>query len=252
MLETIRRGATVHKCCHVSIDDVFSCFNNIIDNANKWSTIFNDPFLGYLQKLHKKYGCCFTLYAYKQRGGVDISLMPQIYRTEFQTNSTWLKIGFHGIQPVQTAPRDLSVEIFKTNYYAFKSSVIDFAGVESLASVLRLDFFYATQEIVRFLRNEGVTVLLAADDERISYGLPAAENELLLKHHYLEYNGMNYLSTNVRIEKIIVPPISLFNNIYENPLVVFTHEWILGRVNRWKLEWLLWLLKKLHYKQICQ
>ena len=89
---------------------------------------------------------------------------------------------------------------------------------------IRLHFFHATQEEVDYLYSKGITTLLAADDERISYSLSEQENSELLHEEYFQKNGMTYISTDHRCERDNAI-LGLIRNARDEEVVIFTHEW---------------------------
>lgn len=95
------------------------------------------------------------------------------------------------------------------------------------SKTLRLHYFYASQEMVDFLKTKGVTTLLAADDsQRISYSLSSKRNRQLIAQDELSVDGMDYLRTDIRVERDCVS-YQLFKHCFDKELVVFTHEWAL-------------------------
>lgn len=238
------------KFCHLSIDDVTKCFRYLSNHSNEVHTIFDEPFLGYLRYLHQRYHCRFTLYAYLQDGDFNLKDVPNKWKEEFVENSEWLKIGYHSVsrKPVGGG----NIDSFETDYTKFEKAVKKFAGDIVLAKYLRLDFFQAEQEWIDFLRERGIKVLLSADDKRISYSLPEQENHILIEEGAINYHGMHYLRSDIRIERKSGMSRILQKSRNALPLVIFTHEWALGRKNRMILELFLMLLKKMKYKYICE
>ena len=54
-----------YKKCHLSIDDVSSCLINLSTKSDSYKSLFEEPFFGFLLKLHNSYRASFTLYAYE-------------------------------------------------------------------------------------------------------------------------------------------------------------------------------------------
>ncbi len=53
-----------NKVVHISIDDVEAIFD-LINNQDTYSSLFDQPFMGYLKELHDRYGAYFALYTYR-------------------------------------------------------------------------------------------------------------------------------------------------------------------------------------------
>lgn len=82
-----------------------------------------------------------------------------------------------------------------------------------------------------FLKENGVEVLLSADDDRISYSLPKLVNDRLIREEHTLYNGIVYERTDIRIEHTIFPIVDLIENRNDETIVLFTHEWALEEKN---------------------
>ena len=232
---------------HVSIDDVTTSFQNLTKDSMKYDCLFEEPFFSYLKELHDKYGSSFTCYAYEQDSSFNINQMPVKFAKEFESNSDWLKIGFHGVKPSIHTPNNISYSEFTKSFSRFNKELDRFASIKKKPSILRLDFFYATTGEVDFLVNNGVKVLLSADDDRRSYYLPINRNRQLIKDNSVNYKNLKYLRTNIRIENIDIPYINLLRNRRRDTLVIFTHEWKLNKINRYKLNRTLSILKDQNY-----
>ena len=106
------------------------------------------------------------------------------------------------------------------------------------SEILRLHYYYATKNEVRLLKDKGITTLLSADDDRISYSLSPHYNKKLIIQGSLKHDGINYKSTDVRVERDNLF-FKLWTHRNDEELVVFTHEWAL---NSSKLNWIKFLI----------
>jgi hypothetical protein len=79
----------INKTIHLSFDDTSLCLKSLVINTPK--SIFDEPFLGYLKKLHNKFGAKFSLYITEEIEGYYVSDVPSIYKDEFQENSSWIR-----------------------------------------------------------------------------------------------------------------------------------------------------------------
>lgn len=237
---------------HVSVDDVTKSFQNLTKDSMQYNSLFEEPFFSYLKELHDKYGSSFTCYAYEQDSSFNINQMPLKFSKEFESNSDWLKIGFHGVRPSTHTPTNISYIEFTNSFTRFNKELHRFASAKNKASILRLDFFYATTGEVDFLVHNGVKVLLSADDDRRSYFLPFNKNRQLIDDNSISYKNLKYLRTNIRIENTDIPYINLLRNRRRDTLVIFTHEWKLNKINRYKLNRTLSILKDQNYKFIAE
>ena len=119
------------------------------------------------------------------------------------------------------------------------------------SKTLRLHYYYANKNEVKFLKDKGIETLLSADDDRISYSLPFHYNQRLINRGSLKYDGMNYERTDVRVEKDDLL-LKLWTHRNDDELVVFTHEWALNtsKCNWMKFLTLVTILKLLNCKFI--
>ena len=140
---------------HLSFDDVEFCLKDISNN-DKYSSLYEQNFFAYIKRLHDRYGVCITLYTYADGlEGWRIEQMTGRFKQEFMAASDWLKIGFHASSPQITKDSIKSFNKFANDYNRVKKSIYYFAGKKSLATILRLHYFFATAEEVEFLRAGG-------------------------------------------------------------------------------------------------
>lgn len=224
---------------NISIDDVELSMKDLYENP-KYKSLFEQPFFRYLKDCHEKYNCTFTLYLYANMGGQ----YSNKFKKEFLENKDWLQFGFHAVKPVFDKAETSNIIIFSEAYEHLDSCIEIFAGPEMKASALRLHYYYATPKEISFLHKKGINRLLAADDDRISYSLPKRLNDSLRKANTMSFNGMNYRRTNLRMEKMLFPPVEL-RNLPNDTIVFFTHECQLnGKRGKLKLDYCLWFFNK--------
>lgn len=224
---TITMGGTFiaysGKKVHFSFDDVSICMKELTNDSTKYKSIFDNPFLGELKELHNSTGAKFTLYIYEQDRDYTISDFPDRFAEEFNKNADWLKIGYHAMSP--SISRD-SIEMASVFIPSFDrvDSILTTKFKCAKSNKIRLHCFHATQDEVNHLRDKGITALLAADDDRISYSLSKMENSELMRKEVLDKNGMSYISTDHRVERDNTM-IGLIKNAEDDEFVIFTHEW---------------------------
>lgn len=230
---------------HLSFDDVEYCLNDLTNN-DEYKCLYDQPFFAYIKRLHDKYDVDITLYTYANgSNGWNIEQMPNRYKRDFSEASAWLKIGFHASSPEITKDSIAVLENFMSDYNRVTNSICSFACKENIATTLRLHYFFASLEEVKFLKMEGgVKSLLSSDDIRISYSLDTASNEKLICEEFLNMNGIYYRKTDIRVENSLFPNVSLIQNSRENDIVIFTHEWALNKLCKIKLEYILWRICK--------
>lgn len=196
---------------------------DLTTNSLKYNSIFDQPFLRELHEIHETTGAKFTLYIYEKDGNYDINQFPHKFAEEFHSNSEWLKVGYHAMNPSISKDSISNYDIFVKSYDHVDSILTDYFK-KSKSNTIRLHYFYATQEEVRHIHDKGVVYLLAADDERVSYSLSDNENKILISDESYTKNGMTYVSTDYRVERDN-PFWVLLQNINDTDFVMFTHEW---------------------------
>ena len=76
----------------MSFDDVSTCITDIINNKDRYTSIFDNIFLNFLKQLHENYGAVFSLYLYNIN---KLSDFPDKFKNDFIKNNKWLKFGLH-------------------------------------------------------------------------------------------------------------------------------------------------------------
>lgn len=163
-----------------------------------------------------------------------------------------MKVGYHWRSPdfanttdlsatVHTGQASSDIQLFTKSYMNMLDIISSVRGEDNISKVIRLHYFYGTEQMISFLKSVGVVGLLCADDDRISYNLSVEENAALLKNDLLCKEGMKYYRTHLRIEKIRFKSfiIKLLSLIGKKTIIIFTHEWALNKRNWLKLELLI-------------
>lgn len=215
-----------------SIDDTIQLFKELNSNIYiyQYLGIFQHPTLKFVKKLYKKYGIKTTLYCYFESNGFDLTMVSDRFKKQFQKNSNWLKVAFHGKN--ETCKYDsISADEFIDHYQETTRALISICGEECLSSTLRLHFFAGSLEVceaAKMLLQD--LVLLGADEKnRQSYYLDQeTSNKLFLEGVYTDTsNGIKFEKTDLRFERENfqdqLQALSSTSSKYQ----VFTHEWCL-------------------------
>lgn len=214
------------RVVHLSLDDV-EVFADLIGNQQDYDSLFQHPFMAFLQELHRDYGMRITLYTYehlRNGDGRDTLLedMPLKYKNDFRKASDWLRIGYHS----NRAKFDslVSVSDFRDSYNNVNGAIAQFADSSMIASTLRFHYFFAPDSLLNALT--GVKTLLCADDcNRLSYNLTTSEAMTVAKRGRINKNGISYRRTDLRVDDNfrVIGDLKRIENV--DTLVVFTHEW---------------------------
>lgn len=212
----------IKRYAHISIDDATQIFQDI--NFHGYSSIFENKVLKCLQNLHNEYGLKVTLYVFAELDTFSLRDFPDSYQGEFQANADWLKIGFHSIS--ESSPEGINITDFINGFEQINETIGRIAGKNSIAHVLRLHYWYATDEMVQGLAQRGVTGLLCGDKGEVSYHLTDKQmKNLQLSRDGKITEGIQYYMTDIRLEKTENVETALRDRKNDRILVVFTHAW---------------------------
>ena len=192
-LEVLAGEKPPSKFAHLSFDDVHYCMIDLMNNANTYTSIFDNPFFAMLKDLHDDYGAVISLYLFLTNTGSDISDYPTKFASEFTANADWLKFGLHqgGTNYAST-----TATTALNDYETFTSNIMNIGGsVDVIDRCPRLGNFAGNLESMLAMRDAdgGIVGLLSAYDDRDSYYLTSAQSAYLFKNGKL-YDSANYLT----------------------------------------------------------
>ena len=232
--EPLNRVRTIPKYAHFSIDDATQIFQDI--SFHGYESIFENEVLGKLKDFHEEYGLKATLYVFAKLDTYDLADFPDTYKKEFEDNADWLKIGFHSITEASPEEEGMTTEEFAEGFQEVNREILAFAGEKSLAHVLRLHYWYATDEMVNVLKEQGIEGLLCNDSKDVCYNLSETENNnLIWTRDGKIKKDIYYYVTDIRLEKTDDIVTALQNKYYDRVVVLFTHAWCF-KDNQEKLE----------------
>lgn len=243
--EPLNRVRTIPKYTHFSIDDATQIFQDIA--FHEYESIFENAVLGKLKEFHDTYGLKVTLYVFGKLDTYNLADFPDTYKKEFEDSADWLKIGFHSM--TENPPEDgTDAEEYEEELKEVNWEISNFAGEASLAHVLRLHYWYATDEMVQVLKKEGVEGLFCGNDGDSCYNLTKEQAENLLKSRDgIRPGELSYYVTDIRLEKTDDIFKALDAHKRDRLVVVFTHAWCF-QDNADKLETALGWLAKMGYE----
>lgn len=248
--EQTSRTNKQNRYVHLSLDDVWIALNQLTINENQLDSIFEVKLFKELRKYNLKYGAKVTLYLYEKNSKADYNIndVTVKFKDEFEKNSSWLKFGFHTIEPDSEFDK-IGIEEFKKSIDNVNNAIKNFASEKNISDTLRLNYFRGTQEQLNILKKAGVKNVLCADDNRLSYDLTKEETSKLYELDFIDKSGIRYYKTDLRLDNISYFKIynSLSAKKEEEVLVVFIHEWALRR-KYFKLERTIKWLEENEYK----
>lgn len=143
-----------------SIDDNIWFLKDINQNAGRYKSIFENPYLGFLKQVHDKYGAKIHLNLFYQTEGFNLSQMTDKFKNEWKANSDWLGLSFHALAEFPDKPYiSAGYDQVKKDCALVKDQIRRFAGEEVMAKETTLHWGEGTVEACRALRDQGYPVL---------------------------------------------------------------------------------------------
>ncbi|MDP4132495.1 MAG: hypothetical protein Q8882_00600 [Bacillota bacterium] len=189
---------------HFSVDDTIGIFEDITKNKS-YESIFNNPLLRSFYNLHEEYGLKLSLYCFYENGNktFNLSMCTDRFSEEFNKNSGWLKLGFHGKNENSKYAKDMFGTL-KRDYSLVTDELIRISSIDCIDTCPRLSYCTGDEEGIVALKNHvpGIEGLLCADDTRLEYYLPADKNEELIRtgKYKDEKNGLTFFLSEKRFE----------------------------------------------------
>jgi len=87
-----------------STDDNILFLRDLSVNAHRFRSIFDNEYMSFWRQVHAKYGTKIHFNVYYQTEGFNLSQMPTKYKSEWQENSDWIRLTFHGLKDEPEKP----------------------------------------------------------------------------------------------------------------------------------------------------
>lgn len=192
---------------HFSIDDFHLAFQDLTDNADTYTSIFDNALFAWLKEFHEATGATVSCYCFYQNASTDPTFtlddVPTKYAAEFQENKDWLRFGFHALyQGINYA--SATAETAKTAYETTITALVNITGsTECIDRMPRLHNFAGSLEACQGMRDalcgpKGFLAAISTTDTdgntvaRQSYYLDETYNSYIFIHDYL-YDATNQL-----------------------------------------------------------
>lgn len=153
----------------ISSDDNILFLADLTENKDKYTSLFDNPYLAVYKLAHDLYGARVHLNLFYEfdataaarfgsaRPYFNLSMMTDKYKAEWRENSDWLRLSFHArrewpAKPYKNAHPDTLVRDFRE----VEREVLRFAGEETFSrEVTTVHYGEASRECVRALRALG-------------------------------------------------------------------------------------------------
>ncbi len=230
--------APPQRAFHFSVDDVISVFVDLHFLQEDYQSIFNQPTLAFLKRMHDEYGMVSTLYCFYESydGGFDLSQCTARYAEEFAQNASWLRVGFHARKP-EGFFSDSSPQQAAQDYRDMMAALKRICGEAAIDPVARLHWWDASEPQLGAMAAEGLRGLLAGRRPSDgNYHLPPEKVETLFAQDFLPGpQGLFYTPTDLWLEdeKDLDATLAALAapdapGLASGLVVAFTHEYAMG------------------------
>ena len=121
----------------ISLDDNIRFLADIAAHKDTYQSVFENPYLALLRRLHGEYGAKFhaNLFYQTEDGSFTLADMPDTFREEWRANADWLRFSFHARAEFPDAPylTDDGTGIAR-DLAAVRREILRFAGEEAYAA----------------------------------------------------------------------------------------------------------------------
>lgn len=146
------------KKYRLSIDDNIRFLQDVAANAGVYTSIFDNPFLKELKKLHDQYQTKvhFNLFYQSVGGEFTLSDLPDTFKKEWQENADWFRLSFHAYKEFPDAPyKNAAFEVVKKDCDLIREEIKRFAGDALLGPVTTVHWGEVNVEGARAMRAAG-------------------------------------------------------------------------------------------------
>ncbi len=145
----------------LSIDDNIWFLRDIHRNTDKYQSLFDNAYLGFLKSVHDTYGTKVHLNLFYETDGFNLSQLSDKFKPEWKANADWLRLSFHALGEFPDMPyKDAGYDQVKKDCDLVKGEIKRFAGEELMGPFTTLHWGTANIEGSRALRDAGYKGLL--------------------------------------------------------------------------------------------
>lgn len=226
-----------------SIDDNIFFLRDIA--RNKYNSLYDCFYLKGLKELNRKYGTKFVLNIYYTDGleftdkkEFDLTQFPDRYKSEWQDNSDWLKLAFHGYSNSPdrlyqyAPPKKVIDDLDKVNEQIFR-----FAGEQTYSPPTVIHWGMVQPPALKLLAKKGVKVLSGGFDPvssgwDINYFVDDIRSEYISRNNNLMdfeneiiFSLINLVCNSTPIERIEPELEITYQDTRRSEIMdIFTHE----------------------------
>lgn len=212
-------------------------FRDIANNSDKYTSLFDNPYLGLMKDVHEIYGTKIHLNIFYETDGFNLSQMPDKYKDEWKSNAEWLELSFSALADEPGSPYvNAGYDKVKHDCDLVHNEIMRFAGLEVMSHETTLHYGKATTEGCRALKDSGYNILAGyfnVDDNQapVSYYLSVEQRRNIKKRFVwrdnktgLIFARLSLVINTVKLEEI-VPHLDKVKATYNPGLIdLMIHE----------------------------
>jgi hypothetical protein len=220
----------------LSLDDNIWFLKDISKNADKYKSIFENPYLGLLKQVHDTYGTKIHLNIFYQTDGFNLSQMTDQYKNEWKENAGWLRLSFHALQEFPDKPYiHAGYNEVKRDCEMVLAQIRRFAGEEVMGPVTTIHWGEANVDGCRALKDLGYKALVGyfrVDPDPVSYYLDLEKvqhvnNRFIWRdnHKGLIFSKIAIVLDKTQLEQIVPNLDNLKSNLHKPAFIdLLIHE----------------------------
>jgi len=148
-----------------SIDDNICFLKDLATHPGRYASLFDHWYLGFWREMNKTFGAKIHINIYFQTDGFTLRQMPDIWKSEWQENASWLHLSFHALQDKPDRPyRNASYGQIAHDYDLVCGEIRRFAGEEVITNTTTVHWAECPKTAITALRDRGIENLIALFD----------------------------------------------------------------------------------------
>jgi hypothetical protein len=207
----------------LSIDDNIWFLRDIHNNAGKYRSIFDNPYLAFLKQVHDTHGTKIHINLFYQTDGFNLSQLSDEFKSEWQAQADWLRLSFHALQEFPDMPyRKAGYDQVKKDCDLVMGEISRFAGKELMGLITTVHWGELTEQGARAIRDAGYKGLLGyfnVDDDlpAVSFYLNKQQRRHMKQRWIWKDNAIDmvFIRSSIVIDKKDLPTIRPYLDAYK-------------------------------------
>jgi hypothetical protein len=185
------------KSFHFSVDDVFE---SLIEISDKNIPFKKHWFFKNLYEIWKRYKIRTGIHLfYEGKVNGKMRTLKDVKKLNKREFKNWLYFGPHALN-VDTPPYTQSPTEQKKCFNKIIKNIDRFAGKNNYANYIRLHHYSESFELSNFFKKNKFKGLFSTDRKVGSHKMPKKISKKLLNKGYANYNNLNFIRTDFRVE----------------------------------------------------